>query len=177
MNSELDELYLTWLYSQVASVKLKNPSRTFWSLLKILYNKEFVWIVANDDNRVEDGKDLRYEFIDAERLEDVDLEWINLGCSMLEMLISLSRRLSFETDKRARGWFWHLMDNLGLEIYNDRVNIPRDEVEEILNRVIWRTYAPDGSGGLFPLQWPKKDQRDVEIWYQMCSYLIEREEI
>lgn len=173
MNSQLDELYLTWLYSQTGSVKVKNPSRTYWSILKVLYRKEFIWIIPNDDNRVEDGRDLRYEFIDAEKIEDVNLDWMNLGCSMLELLVGLSRRLSFEAEGEPRVWFWDMMKNLGLDAYNDSKHIPADDIDEQLNQLIWRTYEPDGLGGLFPLKWPEKDQRDIEIWYQLSAYVIE----
>jgi len=62
MNEPLDDLYLTWLYSQIGSIKLKQPSRTYWSLFRQLYTKEFVWIIPNDDNRIEDGRDLRFKF-------------------------------------------------------------------------------------------------------------------
>lgn len=176
MNEPLDELYLMWLYSQVGSVRYKNPARTYWSILRLLYSKEFVWIVPNDDNRVEDGRELRYEFIDDQEIEDVDIEWMNLGCSMLELMIGLSRRLSFETDRESRDWFWELMENLELHIYNDKVHIPKDEIEERFNQIIWRTYEPDGIGGFFPLKWPEKDQRDVEIWYQLSAYILEQDQ-
>lgn len=173
----LDELYFKWLYSKTGSLKLKNPSQTYWSILRLLYRKAFIWIEPNDDNRMEDGSDLRYDFIDEEGIEKVDIEWMSLGCSILELLIGLSRRLSFEADGSPRDWFWQLMDNLGLDKYNDKITIPEDEVEEILDHLIWRTYEPDGIGGLFPLKWPKRDQRDVEIWYQMSSYIMEQEEM
>ena len=170
----LDELYLTWLYSQVGSVKIKNPEKTYWSLLRLLYSKEFIWIVPNDDNRVADGRELRFDFIDEEGLFDVDDEWMSLGCSMLEMLVALSRRLSFESEGEPRVWFWHILRNIGLEVYNDTKPIPFDAIDEQLNQIIWRTYEPDGTGGLFPLQWPEKDQRDIEIWYQLSAYILER---
>lgn len=173
MNSQLDELYLTWLYSQTGSIKLKNRSRTYWSLLKLLYTKEFVYFIPNDDNRAMDGTDLRYDFIDAEELDDVNLDWINLSCSMLELFVGLSRRLSFAAEGEPSDWFWRIMQNLDLDIYNDSVSIPLDEVDEKLNQIIWRTYEPDGLGGIFPLKWPEKDQRDIEIWYQMASYVLE----
>lgn len=177
MNELLDESYLRWLYSQVASVRLKNPSRTYWRILRQLYTKEFIWIIPNDDNRVEDGRDLRYEFIEEQGLEDVDQEWMNLGCSFLEMMIGLSRRLSFEDDGEPRTWFWKLMENLDLERYNDNVVIPDDKVDEILDTVIQRTYKRDGRGGLFPLRSARFDQRDVEIWYQLSAYLLENNNI
>lgn len=170
----LDELYLTWLYSQIGSVKLKNLSRTYWSLLRQLYRKEFVWIVPNDDNRVEDGRYLRYEFLEDQRILDPDPEWMALGCSMLELLIGLSRRLSFEAEGKSRDWFWILLENLGLESYNDKTYISHEEVDALLEQVIWRTYRQNGTGGLFPLKHPKKDQRKVEIWYQLNAYLLEQ---
>src|SRR5690349_15038133 len=70
-SAPLDELYYQWLYSQVGSTRLKDRTRTYWRLLKLLFTKEFVWIVPHDDNRIADGTDLRYEFVDHSRLNDV----------------------------------------------------------------------------------------------------------
>lgn len=92
---------------------------------------------------------------------------------MLELMIALSRRLSFEDDGEPRNWFWQLMENLGLERYNDHTPIPERAVDELLNGVIWRTYKRNGAGGLFPLKRASEDQRNVEIWYQLCAYLLE----
>jgi hypothetical protein len=175
MNEPLDEQYLTWLYSQVGAVKLKTQSRTHWDLLRHLYKKEFKWFVANDDNRCEDGKDLRYEFLDAREIDenDVDPEWMHMPCSMLEMLIALSRRLSFETETEARLWFWHLIETMGILHSDKDYDQHREEIDEAVERVIWRTYDSDGKGGLFPLNRPQHDQRYVEIWYQLSAYLLE----
>ena len=178
MSEPLDELYLTWLYSQLGSVKLKNHSRTYWSLLRQLYTKEFVWLIPNDDNRVEDGNDLRYEFVDEQRIANVDRNWMGLGCSVLEMMVALSRALSFEAEGEPRVWFWHMIENLELSMMTDAVyksspDLVAAEVDEKLNVLIWRTYAPDGSGGLFPLKHPNYNQRDVELWYQLNAYLLE----
>lgn len=177
MSALLDELYFEWLYSQVCSVKRKNPARTYWKLFKILFTKEFVWFVPNDDNRVEDGKELRWDFLRSKKMEpdDIDKDWLQMGCSMLELFVGLSRRLAFETSADPEEWFWELLDNLDLRKYNDSVHIPRNEVEDTLDRVIWRTYRRNGHGGLFPLQRTKYDQRDVELWYQLNAYLLERD--
>ena len=48
-----------------------------------------------------------------------------------------------------------------------------ENIDEILNKFIDRTYRASGYGGLFPLRHSKEDQRKVEIWYQMAAYLIE----
>jgi len=173
MSKPLDELYFVWLYSQVGDPNLKNPSRTYWRMLRQLYVKEFVWIIPNDDNRIEDGKDLRYEFVDEKELKNVDSMWMQLGCSVLELLVALSRRLSFEAEGPPQDWFWHLIENLGLQGYNDRKRYREEEIDDILDRVIWRTYEFDGRGGLFPLSEPKQDQKYVELWYQLSAYVLE----
>jgi hypothetical protein len=171
----LDELYFTWLYSKVASVETTNPSRTYWVLMKKLFTKEFVWFVPNDDNRAEDGRGLRQEFLDEEGIVSVDADWHRLGCSMLELLIALSRRLEFEAGWTAKHWFWVLMENTSLDLYTDREKGKEHYVDEILQVIIWRTYMPSGHGGLFPLEHPNQDQRRVELWYQMCAWLIEND--
>jgi hypothetical protein len=173
MRKPLDELYISWLYGQIANPRVHNSSRSYWKLIRQVYTKEFVWFVPNDDNRVEDGRALRDEFLDDEGLDEVDEEWLELGCSVLEMLIALARRLAFEADGEPRLWFWHLLKNLGLDACNDRSNYDQNGVDDVLESVIWRTYDPTGRGGLFPLECPYKDQRRTEIWDQMSSYLLE----
>lgn len=173
MNQPLDELYLNWLYEKIENPESANPSRTFWNLATCLYTKEYLWLIPNDDNRLEDGRFLRDEFVEDLGLFDMDPDWMNLGCSMLEMLIALSRRLSFVAGGEPRGWFWHLIENLGLR-HSDRMRFPSRKAEEVLDRVIWRTYAPDGSGGLFPLRNARQDQTQVELWSQLNAYVLER---
>jgi hypothetical protein len=66
-----------------------------------------------------------------------------------------------------------LMENLDLERYNDNTPFSDAAIDELLDRVIWRTYRRNGAGGLFPLKRTREDQRQVEIWYQLCAYLLE----
>ncbi len=173
MNAPLDELYLRWLYSQVASVKTRIKARTYWGLFRQLYTTEFVWFVPNDDNRVMDGQQLRYDFLEASGISAVDENWMNLGCSFLEMLIALSRRLAFEGGGEPLEWFWQLLRNIELQDYTDAQVLPTDEVSEKVNTVIWRTYKRNGIGGLFPLRRTRQNQTEVEIWYQLNAYLLE----
>lgn len=174
MDEPLDEQYLVWLYSKVASIRVTNPRRTYWALFRQLFTREFVWLVPNDDNRVEDGLDLRTEFLADKRISNPDDHWMTQGCSVLEMLIALSRRLSFEDGETDRNWFWHLLDNLGLGNQSDNKHDP-EFTEEVVERLIWRNYEPNGQGGLFPLKGACPDQRNIEIWYQLCAYILERE--
>lgn len=170
MTETLDDVYLSWLYNQVGDVK-GNTSETYWNLLRQMNDIEFVWLVPNDDNRVGDGRDIRHEWASE---NGVDLRMMDLGCSFLEMMIGLCRRLAFEADEgEAADWFWHLIRNLGLQSCTDQSDYNREEVDERINAVIWRTYSRRGHGGLFPLRNPRRDQRDVELWYQMSAYLME----
>lgn len=173
MNEPLDELYLRWLYSQTGSVKTRIRSRTYWRLLRQLYTTEFVWFVPNDDNRVMDGRQLREDFLAESEMDVVDETWMALGCSFLEMLVALSRRLSFEAGGESLDWFWQLIRNIELDSYNDAQEFSTEEIAEKVNRVIWRTYKRNGIGGLFPLRSARQDQRDIELWYQLNAYLLE----
>lgn len=175
MTGTIDDRYLEWLYELIGTVRNRNPARSYWSLARQLYTKEFVWLVANDDNRVEDGKELRLEFVAEQGTDGASPTWMGLGCSMLEMLVALSRRASFESDMTPGDWFWFFMRNLQFERFTDAKYDRSIEsaVDETLDRVIYRTYLPDGIGGLFPLQEPRQDQRKVELWYQLAAYLLE----
>jgi hypothetical protein len=179
MNSQqLDELYFAWLYRQVADSETTDPMLTYWNLLRILFRKEFVWVISNDDNRAEDGKELRREFIAEERLEpEADPLWIEYGCSVLELMVGLARRLAFVADGEAHYWFWKMMENLGIPRYgDDRKRLPEKKIQEALDRVIFRTYEPNGTGGFFPLERTHRDQRTVELWYQLAAYVVEQSE-
>lgn len=176
MGEPLDELYLHWLYAQVGNVRLKNHNRTYWTLFRQMYTREFVWMVPNDDNRCADGRDLRLEFRAIHQMDLIDPRWMELGCSVLEMLVALSRKLAFEAEGEPREWFWHLIGNLQLGRCTDawyKVTRGEDHVEEVLDSLIFRTYSYEGIGGLFPLKHPDRDQRQVEIWYQMNAYILE----
>lgn len=166
----LDELYFRWLLTQVGS-----EARNRTSLLEQIFLKEFVWHIPNDDNRAVDGQDLRLEFLRKMKISDPPEDWMWLRCSMLEMLIALSRKLAFEAEGEPSDWFWILIKNLDLYRYKGRLrSLDIIDIDETLDRVIWRNYDENGRGGLFPLQYPAQDQREVEIWYQMSAYLLER---
>lgn len=171
----LDEAYFVWLYSQVGSVKNRNRSKTYWTLMKLLYKKEFTWTdIDKDENRAQDGKDLRREFLRDHPELPEEPGWIDMGCSMLEMLVALSWKVAFEGGGEPADWFWVLIENLGLKECTDAS--PPDEMilNHILDKVINRDYLPSGVGGLFPLDDPQQDQREVELWYQANAYLLER---
>lgn len=169
----LDERYLTWLYDFIDPSPDRSPTHTYWKLCEQLYKTEFLWFVPNDDNRVEDARELRVHYLSD--IGESDPAWVDLPSSVLEMLIGVAHRAAFETDEVPGFWFWKLIDHLGLIRFTDAEWSPRQarEVRRTTDRLIHRTYQPDGSGGLFPLRNPNRDQRTVEIWYQMSAYVLE----
>jgi hypothetical protein len=176
MDKPLDELYLVWLYEHIGNPRLKNTSRTYWNLARALFTTEFVWFVPNDDARCDDGKELRVEFLMDAEIPEVDPAWMDQGCSYLEMLIALARRMAYQMDMRPKDAFWILISNIGLTECNDSYqgHIP-EIVEEVTDQLTFRTYSPSGQGGLFPLRYPYEDQTKVEIWYQMNAYILEND--
>lgn len=176
MSAPLDEEFLTWLYSQVGYPEAKNRSLTYWKLFRQLYTIEFVWLIRNDDTRLEDAKRLRLEFLSDAGIDerDVDPCWLDIGCSVLELMVAMARRLEFQADETAHYWFWNLVENLGLRRYTDATKkYPHQRVEDIVYTVIFRQYTPHGAGGFFPLRGPCVDQRNVELWYQLSAYVLE----
>jgi hypothetical protein len=175
----LEEEYLHWLHSQIAERRIRHPRRTYWNLLAQLHHKRFVSKVKYDSNRVQDGIDLRREFLDVTGF-DPGPDWLEDNvpqCSFLELMIVLARRLAFDGGGEPNSWFWELVDNLELTPYWDRPRRSRlseRTIDDILNRVVLREYDPDGRGGFFPLRYPSEDQRGVELWYQLSAYVLER---
>jgi hypothetical protein len=177
MNDDhIKRAYFDWLCDLVKGGKPGHDHKAFlWSL----YQTEFFSIIPIDRNREEDGKKLREQF----PVSDLP-QWypyLNGECTVLEMLIALSQRIEYiladpQEEDRTDIWFWGLIDNLALEIFNEKdphIEIKLDRNDRKIQILLERRYLSSGKGGLFPLRRPKRDQREVEIWYQMQNYLEE----
>ena len=174
----LDERYFEWLYKKAVPQGERDFRNNGWDLLKLMYCIEFVWIIDRDDNRAEDGKTLRLDFVRERRYDQPDESWMDLPCSFLEMMIALAQRGSFFDDRDVDVWFWELVGNLGLHNYTrfharEFEEVARDRIET----VIWRKYARSGLGGLFPLSFPDRDQTKIELWAQLTAYIQERQRL
>jgi hypothetical protein len=169
VDEPLDESYFIWLCAKVLPVE----SPIYWDLMRILYKTEFVWVLPRDKNRADDGRELRLDFFRESYLKK-DLVWYNQPVSVLETLIAFANRAYFQTDMPINDWFWQFITNLDLSEYRQVSKSALPVVEDILQTFIWRTYDPSGHGGLFPMRWPKQDQRKVEIWYQFCEYIVDQ---
>ena len=165
------DLYFEWLMVQV------DCPENFRMLFERLHSRIFVWSVHGDANRAQDGLNLRARFIEetgAEATEEIFMH----PCSVLEMMIALACRMDddilFDPDfgDRSIVWFWQMIDNLMLDGMDNEHFDPQN-VDGVLNVLLERRYFSNGSGGLFPLKKPNLNQKRVEIWYQMCSWVNE----
>ena len=171
--------YFDWMYHLVCNDEYSKKS-TYHKLLQLLNSVKFTYILPMDANRIEDGAGLRYKFgyengynssVIARYLDTDD-------CSVLEMMIALAMRCEdhimedSDIGNRIGQWFWGMIVNLGLGYMNDE-HFDEDYALDRIYIFLNREYGPNGEGGLFRVENPRCDMRDVDIWYQMCWYLTE----
>lgn len=179
----VEELYFQWLCDLV---NVDREEDSYWILAKELHRIDFYSLIPHDENRASDGLELRDEYL--REINYPKYVRIDGPCTVLEMLIGLARRMDFETSDpydldddfcdRTAHWFWVMIDNLGLSDLSDGNYADYDGeeyVDRVVDKLLERRYSWDGEGGLFPLEKNCGDQRNVEIWYQMNAYLMEKE--
>lgn len=174
---ELNDIYFDWLVQLVCEDE-NIDSQSYYKLFSLLHDTQFYSLVPMDENRENDGIELRYRFgyergIQA-RIIASELDYC--PCSVLEMLVALVVRceehitVNPEIGCRFGRWFWMIMDNLGLGGMTDDVYDWR-KANQIVTRFLNREYGPHGEGGLVYLPDSTEDLRQKDIWYQMMHYL------
>ena len=166
--------YFEWLCDLI-NVGRFSTHISYRRLLMHLHDVEFTWFVPYDDNRADDGIQLRRRYSLSQN--DMSLSgYIHGPCSVLEMMIALAIRCE-ETimddalmGDRTGQWFWGMINNLGLSPMTDSKYDGR-YVDEVVYRLLNREYEPDGRGGLFTVRDYPRDMRTVEIWRQLSWYL------
>lgn len=170
--------YFNWLYHQVFEVLDLQSPQSYAFLCTQLHRVPFYDGVPNDDNRTADGLELRNEFIST--LGGITIEDYtalhNLGQpSLLEVFIGLARHADYIVSMGIPVWVRRFLENLGLLEFDDAHYRPRDRLKIMRKLRIFnqRQYTRSGEGGLFPLYKTRRDQRRVELWYQMNAYMTE----
>lgn len=169
--------YFEWLVKKISGKPAKSRA-SYNKLLQFLHTVEFRWIIDHDENRAEDGINMRWRFaVYKGREEDPDeiLDILRGPCSMLEMMVALSIRCEDIMDDPSIGdrtpqWFWNMITTLSLGSMHDDI-FDKERTMRILDRFMDREYDPNGRGGLFRIRSCDRDLREVEIWHQMCWYL------
>ena len=188
----MNEEYFEWLLNRIG-VDSNDPNG-YELLCSVLYDTAFYPLVEMDENRWKDG--IRYRLIFANEIENGRQPDTNMtadylddmlgGCTALELILAMAERMQYEMegsryDAPVYCWFCELISNTGLDIYtNDELLTNENayfEIEDILNRLIFRHYDYSGEGGLFPLSHPMEDQTRTELVIQMNNYLLENYDI
>lgn len=175
--TELSRRYFDWMYQLVYDNRYSKKT-SYRKLLQYLNEREFIYLIDLDGNRSSDGEDLRYRFGYELGYPDpiIATHLDNRPCSILEMMIALAIRCEehimedSDIGDRTGQWFWNMIVSLGLGNMTD-ARFDFAHVEEVIDIFLNREYEPNGHGGLFTVDHPRKDMRSIEIWYQMCAYL------
>ena len=171
MKDRIINQYFEWMFDLVCCRK-----KSYRKLLIQLHNTPFEYTLERDDNRAQDGMDLRLRFIDFMSYSKDVLDYLDGPCSVLEMMMALSVRCEEhimgdpEIGDRTGKWFWGMIKNMQLDNMTDDT-YDKEYVSERLYIMMNREYNPYGEGGLFTVHHVNKDLRRCEIWYQMCWYL------
>ena len=170
------EDYFSWLYDKVFAVRDPYSEHSYTTVCRRMHNITFQALVEFDENRIVDGSELRNEFL---RSCGGDLlfqtELIYEDSSVFEVLVGLARRAESMISVPMMDVFWIFVRNLNLTRYNDRFihSKPVWQIDRTISKFNRRAYRANGVGGIFPLTNPLTDQRQIELWYQMGSYMTE----
>lgn len=173
---EIEDRYEDWLRHQAMG-----QDRSYDDLLDFLHSKPYVYTLRMDENRAEDGIELRYIFGSEYGIEYEDiLSGLDSGrdCSMLEMMVGLARRcenqimVDMEEGAQPERWFRVMLTNLGL-ISQTNDNFDEEKADYITDRFLAHQYSYHGDGSLFSVVHPRHDMRTTDLWYQAMWYLTE----
>lgn len=170
---QLSKEYFEWMRDLVCG-----DDKQYETLLRFLHEKTFYYIHPLDENREQDGLDLKYRFGWLHDIPDdvIERELGRNTCSVLEMMIALAVRCEesimddYDFGNRTGTWFFDMLKSLEIDEMDDE-NFNEVYVDEAIERMLEREYGPDGEGGLCYLPGCDKDLREVDIWYQMMWYL------
>lgn len=175
----INESYFNWLCTLIHCKEFNTIE--YDKLLYLLNKIDFTYTIPLDSNRYVDGCNMRLRYAQFITENDFGFEVdeivsiLDHKCTLLEMLVALSVRCEehIMSDQdygdRTGHWFYIMMKNTDLILEDDK-NFNLASTMRKINRLLRRTYKPNGEGGLFIVN-NGRDLRNVEIWYQMCWYL------
>ena len=177
------EEYFVWLCHRIElDTMYVEFGKTYECLMDDLYSRRFYWSVEHDENRSTDGIDLRNKF--ADEFGYSRGFWLDIlpdYCTVFEMLIALAIRceenIMHDDDygDRTYKWFWEMLHNLGVLLYDDE-NYDKRKVNEIIDIFLNREYQEDGRGNIFVAQHLTRGDTPLahfDLWYQANFYFEE----
>lgn len=174
-SDKVNNIYFEWMMDILCSGRYANDI-SYRKLLTKLHHMQFRYTIPRDENRADDGINLRHRFAcEYDCIENAE-QYLSGPCSVLEMMLALAIRCE-ETimvdplvGNRTGQWFWGMVRSLGLGSMIDS-RFDEQYVEAVVNRFLDHEYEPNGKGGLFTIKNCKDDLRNAEIFYQLCWYL------
>lgn len=182
---EIKTEYLCYLMNRAGLIA--EGSYGYFMLCKSLMEYHFLPVLTMDENRSQDCHMLRCDY--AEEYDEDLVDILDHICgeygTMMELFVVLAEKMQYELadseyEDSISKWFKELLQNCGLiNAYNSCYEQPGFErdVTDILDVINYRKYGWDGENGLFPLRWPKNDQRYSELIIQMNNYIEENYDI
>lgn len=180
MKNQIRNDYANWLIGLAYTWCFQHGS--YKKLMEYLYFHDFVSAYANDDNRIQDGIEMRFRFTESftqtnYTYHDV-YKYLTHNCNILEVMIALAQRCEDhimgdpDAGDQSGVWFWGMITNMHLEGMTDD-NFDISLVERRVTGMLNHNYKKNGDGGLFSVRNPNIDMRTAEIWYQMNWHLGE----
>lgn len=162
-NYVVDNEYYQWLLRRIDYLE----GDGYDDALEVMFSTPFEWDIPNDDNRAEDGIQLRYIFMDEEGWGTMPLD--GKECTFFEMLVALAERIENDVmwdgeSDRTDEWFWLMIRNLGIKPW-DLSGYTYGIIENFMHH--------KENVMLFPCD---KKLRKSEIWFQAQSFLMKNYE-
>lgn len=167
-------------------------------LAQMFFETDFRWTedVLDDENRAKDGVALREQYaiylLACDKDTVTEQQWHNIDrlkksilgpASVFEVLVCLARdldeMLNMDPERQVQTYFERLMMNVGFDFYDEEdYDMDPKKVTEywhgLMDRMLDRTYLPDGEGGLFPLDLTENltiDMRKIPLWEQLNTWV------
>lgn len=170
------DAYLDWLCCIAEDPGLPRK-KSHTKLLTRLFYAEFIYDNDMDANRANNGKRLRYDFLNENGCSNYIGFMSNYPCSVLEVIISLALYIEQEImsnpyyGDRTRTWIWKMITNLELDSQTDDRYFEayvNSRIKIFLNK----EYCLNGQGGLF-VSGTCRCMPSKDIWSQACIMLNE----
>ena len=167
----MKQLYFKWMVDKVCD---RVQKRLYSKLLKHLNEITFVVKHPLDENREDDGYELRYRFgyETGANQHDIANYIDDHPCTVLEMMVAMVLRMDdmIYDDGSCKLYFWDMIEAIGLGYMTDEM-YNAQSVNKIVDRFMYR----QTNKGIFDIDDRGRDLRDVEFWCQAMWYLSEDE--
>lgn len=186
--------YFEWLVSKVTSPAVPDDAQAR-IVLQVLRDIRIQALpMADDAPRLEDGKQLRSNFMDdtgmaVHSYKDA-LEPESGFCTVLELLVALSMRMDdimrdpLDPCSSIPSWFWGMVSTMvGQPFYpcsywtfSVDASMPVVVAESTM-KFLGRQYDPTGHNGNVFIDMSGVDLRAIDIWAQACHFMSARRHI